>query len=65
MAQSFPALAEEGMISGAAAETTANFKSISSGQVIMTSSILGLDTMLTTELSEWVHAAGSFYSDEL
>ena len=37
MAQSFPALAEEGMISGAAAETTANFKSISSGQVIMMS----------------------------
>ena len=37
MAQSFRALAEEGMISGAAAETTANFKSISSGQVIMMS----------------------------
>ena len=37
MAQSFPALAEEGMISGAAAETTANFKSISSGQVTMMS----------------------------
>ena len=33
MAQSFPACAEEGMISGAAAETTAIFKSISSGQV--------------------------------
>ena len=37
MAQSFRALAEEGMISGAAAETTANFKGISSGQVIMMS----------------------------
>ena len=37
MAQSFSAWAEEGMISGAAAETTANFKSISSGQVIMMS----------------------------
>ena len=37
MAQSFPALAEEGMISGAAAETTANFKNILSGQVIMMS----------------------------
>ena len=37
MAQSFPALAEEGVISGAAAETIANFKSISSGQVIMMS----------------------------
>ena len=37
MAQNFPALTEEGMISGAAAETTANFKSISSGQVIMMS----------------------------
>ena len=37
MTQSFRALAEEGMISGAAAETTANFKSISSGQVIMMS----------------------------
>ena len=37
MAQSFPAWAEEGMISGAAAETTANFKSISSGQVTMMS----------------------------
>ena len=37
MAQSFRALAEEGMISGAAAETTANFKSVSSGQVIMMS----------------------------
>ena len=33
MAQSFPAWAEEGMISGAAVETTENFKSISSGQV--------------------------------
>ena len=33
MAQSFPAWAEEGMISGASAETTAIFKSISSGQV--------------------------------
>ena len=37
MAQSFRALAEEGMISGAAAETTANFKRVSSGQVIMMS----------------------------
>ena len=37
MAQSFRALAEEGMISGAAAETTVNFKSIPSGQVIMMS----------------------------
>ena len=33
MAQSFPAWAEEGMISRAAAETTADFKSISSEQV--------------------------------
>ena len=33
MAQGFPAWAEEGMISRAAAETTANFKSTSSEQV--------------------------------
>ena len=29
------------------------------------SSILGLDTMLTTVLSEWVHAAGSWYNSTL
>ena len=33
MAKSFPAWAEEGMISRAAAETTANLKSMSSEQV--------------------------------
>ena len=37
-------------------------------RVINPSSILGLDTMLTTVLSEWFYTAGfvvQFYSDEL